>query len=556
MTTSNKNFKVKNGLEVLGTSATVDGNEVLTTASGIEDLSNVNIAGAVAGNALVFDSSLNLVPGQGSGGGEGSQHFISDTKPLDANEGDTWFHSTTGATYIYYVDVDSEQWIQMGEGLVGPVGPQGLTGPAGPEGPQGPQGDPGADSTVPGPQGDPGQDGASAYEVAVANGFVGTEQDWLDSLVGEQGPQGDTGPAGADGLDGIDGADGTDGIVAQATAPIDTDILWLDTSAPGYGIPAGGTTGQVLSKASNTTYDTEWVTPYTQEDADADISAAVSALVDTAPAALDTLNELAAALGDDANFASTVTTALAGKSDTSHTHDDRYYTETETDTLLNAKANLSGASFTGDIFATKLGLGSVTTPTQNLDISGRMKIRSNGSDSAGLWITGNSGSEASFIGSSGTASTDPVGIYHSGAWRMQVDSSGRMTTASQPAFRAFLPSATGGGAIISFSGNDAAFNGRNSGWNGSTRFTAPVAGVYVFSFAILTTTPLGRILFRINGTHNTQYGDTLIDGYNSYASPAMSMAFRLSANDYVELFNEQAATYGTSFGSFSGYLLG
>jgi len=27
-----------------------------------------------------------------------------------------------------------------------------------------------------------GKDGASAYEVAVANGFVGTEQDWLDSL--------------------------------------------------------------------------------------------------------------------------------------------------------------------------------------------------------------------------------------------------------------------------------------------------------------------------------------------------------------------------------------
>ena len=35
------------------------------------------------------------------------------------------------------------------------------------------------------------------------------------------------------------------------------------------------------------------------------------------PAALDTLDELAAALGDDANFASTVTTALAAIGDTS-----------------------------------------------------------------------------------------------------------------------------------------------------------------------------------------------------------------------------------------------
>jgi hypothetical protein len=42
-------------------------------------------------------------------------------------------------------------------------------------------------------------------------------------------------------------------------------------------------------------------------------AAAVAAIVDSAPATLDTLNELAAALNDDANFASTVTTALGTK---------------------------------------------------------------------------------------------------------------------------------------------------------------------------------------------------------------------------------------------------
>ncbi|MBG6116800.1 acid phosphatase family membrane protein YuiD [Sphingobium sp. JAI105] len=36
-------------------------------------------------------------------------------------------------------------------------------------------------------------------------------------------------------------------------------------------------------------------------------------IIDSAPGTLDTLNELAAALGDDANFATTMTTALAGK---------------------------------------------------------------------------------------------------------------------------------------------------------------------------------------------------------------------------------------------------
>lgn len=39
----------------------------------------------------------------------------------------------------------------------------------------------------------------------------------------------------------------------------------------------------------------------------------ISNLVASAPAALDTLDELAAALGDDANFATTITTSLSGK---------------------------------------------------------------------------------------------------------------------------------------------------------------------------------------------------------------------------------------------------
>ena len=43
------------------------------------------------------------------------------------------------------------------------------------------------------------------------------------------------------------------------------------------------------------------------------VAAAIGALIDAAPGALDTLNELAASLGDDPNFAATVTNGLAGK---------------------------------------------------------------------------------------------------------------------------------------------------------------------------------------------------------------------------------------------------
>lgn len=51
----------------------------------------------------------------------------------------------------------------------------------------------------------------------------------------------------------------------------------------------------------------------TQISTTAFVTAAIAALIASAPGALDTLNELAAALGNDANFAATITTALAGK---------------------------------------------------------------------------------------------------------------------------------------------------------------------------------------------------------------------------------------------------
>ena len=53
--------------------------------------------------------------------------------------------------------------------------------------------------------------GYSAYEVAVQNGFVGTEQEWLASLVGPQGPTGSQGPQGEVGPTGPQGETGATG---------------------------------------------------------------------------------------------------------------------------------------------------------------------------------------------------------------------------------------------------------------------------------------------------------------------------------------------------------
>jgi hypothetical protein len=69
----------------------------------------------------------------------------------------------------------------------------------------------------------PGPEGKSAYEVAIDNGFVGTEQEWLNSLQGELG-EGKEGPAGP-------------------------------------GVATGGSAGQVLSKVDETDFNTQWIDP-------------------------------------------------------------------------------------------------------------------------------------------------------------------------------------------------------------------------------------------------------------------------------------------------------
>ena len=74
----------------------------------------------------------------------------------------------------------------------------------------------------------PGPSGASAYEVAIANGFVGTEVEWLASLVGSDGADGTNGVNGTNGLDGTNGTNGIDGADGEDLRP----AVLLDDNEP------------------------------------------------------------------------------------------------------------------------------------------------------------------------------------------------------------------------------------------------------------------------------------------------------------------------------------
>jgi hypothetical protein len=103
-----------------------------------------------------------------------------------------WYDTSNNRLFIWYVDIDGAQWVEVAASIVGPTGATGATGPAGTTGATGPTGATGsagangADSTVPGPTGPTGPAGA--------NGTNGT-----DGTNGATGPAGATGPTGATG---------------------------------------------------------------------------------------------------------------------------------------------------------------------------------------------------------------------------------------------------------------------------------------------------------------------------------------------------------------------
>lgn len=116
----------------------------------------------------------------------------------------------------------------------------------------------------------------------------------------------------------------------------------------------------VPTKVSELTNDSGYQT-------ESQVAAKVSALVDSAPETLDTLNELAAALGDDPNFATTVTNQIAQKAD-------KTTATTSADGLMSAADKSKLDSIETSTFATKAELDDYL-PLTGGTISGVLSIK-------------------------------------------------------------------------------------------------------------------------------------------------------------------------------------
>src|SRR6056300_845310 len=105
----------------------------------------------------------------------------------------------------------------------------------------------------------------------------------------------------------VNGVKQVEGATNDYVATTGTSVTFVDNLSSGDVVDI-----QVYELLTNDAYYLKTET-YTQTEVNSQISTGVSGLVDSAPTTLDTLNELAAALGDDPNFATTVTNSIADK---------------------------------------------------------------------------------------------------------------------------------------------------------------------------------------------------------------------------------------------------
>jgi hypothetical protein len=156
---------------------------------------------------------------------------VSDSPPEGAQQGDTWFSSIDGQSYVYY----NSAWVDLSPPAVaGATGSQGATGPSGgpigatgATGVVGPAGATGSGSTgatgrgstgATGPRGPTGTQGATGQ--LGTTGATGLGSTGATGLGGINGSTGATGPQGATGS-GATGAQGTTGATGStgATGP-------------------------------------------------------------------------------------------------------------------------------------------------------------------------------------------------------------------------------------------------------------------------------------------------------------------------------------------------
>ena len=225
----------------------------LNIADAATVLTDLGITDGTTGQLLSTDGSGNF--SFTTPAAAGSSIDISATAPSSPSAGDLWFDSSTLETYIYYNDGTTSQWVEAASGSGGA----------------------GVSDT------DDVSEGTTNLYYTDAR-----VQTKLGDISGNIIPDTDVT---------YDLGSSTHKFRDLYLSGSTIHLGSIELSDNGGALEVTPIAGGSTSTFATTTY----------------VTTAISNLVDTAPATLDTLNELAAALGDDANFSTTVTNSIATK---------------------------------------------------------------------------------------------------------------------------------------------------------------------------------------------------------------------------------------------------
>jgi hypothetical protein len=294
MATVNKNFRIKNGLVVEGSTATVNGQNILTETGGDTYILNL-VGGATLVKSVSSDFAVDVAGNLTINGSSDLARTgdittaINNLDTDDIEEGSTNKYFTTARIDDH---LSGTNGINYNEGQISLNYHTGLSLDV--------AGKVIVDRTTV----DTWYDAAGAAATAQSNA-----EDYADGLAVNYDAAGSASAAQtaaenyADGLAvNYDAAGSASTAETNANNYTDTALenytttANLDTTIDGYGY---------LKSADLSGYATESY-----------VGTAIDNLVDGAPGLLDTLNEIAAAINDDANYATTITTALSGKQGT------------------------------------------------------------------------------------------------------------------------------------------------------------------------------------------------------------------------------------------------
>ena len=293
-----------------------------------------------------------------------------------------------------------------------------------------------------------------------------------------------------DNLDCGSGVDVTGNITVTGTVDCE-DVAALNTTDGNLGISGGAiassTTATTQSASDNSTKVA--TTAYTDT--------AISNLVDSSPAALNTLNELAAAINDDASFSTTITNSIA------------------------TKMPLSGGTFTGSVI---VGNGGTSVSDAGLVVSAddsgaAIMLQRSGSGRFDCSVANESGS---LVFRTGSDSSTVAGLSN----RLSINgSTGNITAAGTLTANTF----SGSGASLT---NIPAAN-----------ITGTLPAIDGSNLTGIVSIPAGMIMIWSGAANAIPSGFTLCDGNNS--TPDLRDRFVVGAQNSYSVGNTGGATSGS-----------